>query len=134
MTTITSSTGSMLSVSGNSAPRDSSKTLGYDAFLQLLIAQMQNQDPTEPMKSSDYVAQLATFSQVEKSVEIKDQLSAVLSATRLQQAEGLLGKTIEGDGVTASKVVAARISGNDIIAELADGHEITVTSDMKVRI
>ena len=43
--------------------------MDYNAFLKLLIAQMKNQDPTEPMTSTQYMAQFATFSQVEQSIK-----------------------------------------------------------------
>ena len=46
-----------------------SKTqVDYQSFLKLLVAQMKNQDPTDPMDSTQYVAQLAAFSQVEQAV------------------------------------------------------------------
>lgn len=62
-------------------------TLGKEAFLQLLVAQMKYQDPLEPMDNSQYITQLATFSQVE---EIQNMHAA------LQQMEGnaLVGKTV----------------------------------------
>lgn len=62
-------------------------TLGKEAFLQLLVAQMKYQDPLEPMDNSQYISQLATFTQVE---EIQNMHSA------LQQMEGngLVGKTV----------------------------------------
>ena len=40
-------------------------TMGYDQFLTLLCAEMQYQDPLEPTSNTEYVAQLATFSQLE---------------------------------------------------------------------
>ena len=40
--------------------------LGKDAFLQLLVCQMQNQDPMNPNSDTEYVAQLAQFSQLEQ--------------------------------------------------------------------
>ena len=46
--------------------------LGYDQFLQLLCAEMQYQDPLEPTSNTDYVAQLATFSQLEATLSVKD--------------------------------------------------------------
>src|SRR5690606_6483665 len=66
-------------------------TLDYNAFLHLLIAQMRNQDPMEPMKSSDYVAQLATFSQVEKTIQTNERIAALLNTNNLQLAESLVG-------------------------------------------
>lgn len=62
-------------------------TLGYDQFLQLLCAEMQYQDPLEPTSNTDYVAQMATFSQLE----------ATLSSTQTQQnnmANALVGKQV----------------------------------------
>ena len=62
-------------------------TLGYDQFLQLLCAEMQYQDPLEPTSNTDYVAQMATFSQLE----------ATLSLTQTQEnanASNLVGKQV----------------------------------------
>ena len=54
------------------------QTVDYQAFLRLLVAEMKNQDPTSPMESTDYVAQLATFSQVEQSVQANAKLDQIL--------------------------------------------------------
>lgn len=48
-----------------SSKTEANDALGKDAFLQLLVAEMQYQDPLEPSSNTDYIAQLATFSQVE---------------------------------------------------------------------
>ena len=45
--------------------------LGYDQFLQLLCAEMQYQDPLEPTTNTDYVAQMATFSQLEATLSMQ---------------------------------------------------------------
>lgn len=117
------STETMQSTSAKSA----GETLGYDAFLKLLMAQMQNQDPMEPMNSSDYVAQLATFSQVEKTIELKDRVADLLSTVRMQQAEGLIGKTVaSSDGVISGVVASAKVAGSDVIAVLKDGTEVKI--------
>lgn len=44
--------------------------LGQDAFMQLLITQLTHQDPTRPKEDTEFIAQLATFSQLEKLTEI----------------------------------------------------------------
>lgn len=62
-----------------------SQELGKDAFLQLLVCQMQNQDPLDPSTDTEYVAQLAQFSQLE-------QLQNLGTETEKSQAFSLVGK------------------------------------------
>lgn len=73
--------------------KDSSKTkaqgssLGYDQFLTLLCAEMQYQDPLEPTSNTDYVAQLATFSQLEATLSMQ-------STQQNTMANDLVGKYV----------------------------------------
>lgn len=102
-------------------------TLDYNAFLHLLIAQMRNQDPMEPMKSSDYVAQLATFSQVEKTIQTNERIASLLNTGNLQLAESLIGKTvISEENNAAGVVVAAKVVDNGVMVMLDDGSEFMV--------
>ena len=64
-----------------------SSELGKDAFLQLLVCQMQNQDPLDPSTDTEYVAQLAQFSQLE-------QLQNLSSESEKAQAFSLVGKYV----------------------------------------
>lgn len=62
--------------------------LGRDEFLQLLVAQLRNQDPLSPMEPEQFAAQLAQFSQVEQLIELNETGKAGLKATaELQQAQ-----------------------------------------------
>ena len=61
--------------------------LGYDQFLQLLCAEMQYQDPLEPTNNTDYVAQLATFSQLEATLGMQ-------KTTENTMANDLVGKQV----------------------------------------
>ena len=77
--------------------------LGYDQFLQLLCAEMQYQDPLEPTSNTDYVAQLATFSQLEATLDMKNtQKDAMASSLVGQQVilkvETETGKTTYVEG------------------------------------
>lgn len=68
------SSASATSSSTSSSKASSSSTSGLDkeAFLQLLVAQMQYQDPLEPTDNTEYIAQLATFSQLEATQNLED--------------------------------------------------------------
>ena len=64
-----------------------SNTLNMENFLSLLVAEMQNQDPLEPTSNSDYMAQMATFSQVEATSEMNERVLG-------QTASNLIGKAV----------------------------------------
>ena len=67
----------------------------FNMFLKLLTTQMQNQDPLDPMKASEYTQQLAQYTQIEQTVQqsgtLKDIL-ARLSSQDVAQASGLIGR------------------------------------------
>ena len=70
--------------------RQANSDLGKDAFLKLLVAQMTNQDPLEPQKDSDFIAQLAQFSSLE-------QLQQIGTSTAMTQANSMIGKFVFGE-------------------------------------
>jgi flagellar basal-body rod modification protein FlgD len=73
----TSSTGAGVSttVSATSASTD------QNMFLQLLVAQLQNQDPTQPMDSTSFVTQLAQFQQLEATTNMGTSVSGIQADT-----------------------------------------------------
>ena len=74
-------------------------TLGYDQFLQLLCAEMQYQDPLEPTSNTDYVAQMATFSQLEATLSLSES-QANANASELVGKQVILKVTSETTGQT----------------------------------
>jgi len=110
------------------------QTVDYQSFLRLLVAQMKNQDPTSPMESTDYVAQLATFSQVEQSVQINSKLDGILQASTFAQAGDLIGREIESaDGKIKGTVESVRLYSDGIMAKLTDGQELPVWAGVVIR-
>ncbi len=71
----------------SSASKTPSSTLGYDQFLQLLCAEMQYQDPLEPTSNTDYIAQLATFSELEATLSMQNTQQSTM-------ASNLVGKQV----------------------------------------
>lgn len=108
-----------------STASESSSTVGYDNFLKLLLTQMKNQDPTEPMKSTEYMAQLATFSQVEQTVKGNAKLDALLASSALSQADSVIGRTVtSADGTISGQVASVRITNDGAVAKFSNGDEL----------
>lgn len=128
---ITSATDSTSrSSSTDTSSTTSSSTVDYDTFLQLLIAQMKNQDPTNPMDTAEYMSQFAQLSTVEQAMQTNSKLDALLSSQSLSQANGLIGKTVsftDSTGASFSgKVVSVSINSDGSIATLQDGTKVAV--------
>jgi flagellar basal-body rod modification protein FlgD len=68
----------------------SSNLISEQAFLQLLITQLKNQDPTNPADPTQFVSQLASFSSLEQMTQLNKQMTEVLD----QSVTGLIGKTV----------------------------------------
>jgi flagellar basal-body rod modification protein FlgD len=117
----------------NSTVQTSKTAVDYQSFLKLLVAEMKNQDPTNPMDSTQYVAQLAAFSQVEQSVQINTKLDQLLQSSSLAQADALIGRTVtSADGKVTGKVAEVRLLSNGIVAVLEGGKEITMGPGVKI--
>ncbi|MDA9532338.1 MULTISPECIES: flagellar hook assembly protein FlgD [unclassified Bradyrhizobium] len=128
VTSATDSTSRSSSTDTSSAT--SSNSVDYNTFLQLLIAEMKNQDPTNPMDTSQYMSQFAQLSTVEQAMQTNSKLDALLSSQSLSQANGLIGKTVsftDSTGASFSgKVVSVSINSDGSIATLADGTKVAV--------
>ncbi len=77
------------------------KTMGKNDFLKMLVAQLQSQDPLNPMDSTGFTAQLAQFSSLEQLQNIDASLSALKSAQRVStnaKAVDFIGKEITAVG------------------------------------
>ena len=91
--------------SASSTTGKSSTGLGMDAFLQLLVTQLQYQDPLSPMDDKEFVAELAQFSSLEQLTEINSGIEGLTTLTQEQQMIGavnFIGKTIDATGTAVS--------------------------------
>lgn len=93
--------------------RNAGSEMGKDQFLKLLVTQLQNQDPLNPMEDKEFIAQMAQFSSLE-------QIQNLVKATELQQATAMIGQ-----------VIKAEVTGDDG-AELVYGRVISVKMDKSV--
>lgn len=82
--------------------------LGKDDFLQLLVTQLKNQDPLDPMKNEQFVAQLAQFNSLEQMLNLNKSFEAMLSLQQLSQASSFIGKNVtwfDPDGTEQTGIV-----------------------------
>jgi flagellar basal-body rod modification protein FlgD len=108
----------------------------FDTFLKMLTAQMQNQDPLNPIDSTDYATQLATFSGVEQQMRTNDLLAslgsqmAVLGMSQLaawvgQEARADAPVWMDGDPVTMQLSPAIGADGAVLVVRDASGQVIS---------
>lgn len=75
-------------VAGNSA------MVSQDQFLQLLVTQLQNQDPNNPVDQTQMLAQLAQFSSLSEMQSLNQTMTTSAQFSQLSQSAGLIGKTV----------------------------------------
>ncbi len=85
--------------------------LSQNDFMTLLVAQMQNQDPLNPVNATDFVTQLAQFTQVSTMQGMSTNLGQMVSLQQMSQGSNLIGKqitfSVTGQAKPGSGVVSA---------------------------
>ena len=120
-------------VSTTDTKTSSAASVDYDAFLKLLVAELENQDPTEPMNSRDFVAQLAQFSTVEQSIQTNSKLDQMLTLSAVSRADGLIGLTVtSADGKVTGEVKSVQITQDGGRAILQDGTELSLNAGVTI--
>ncbi len=118
---------------GTARTSASAASIDYNSFLKLLIAEMKNQDPTNPIDSSDYVAQFAAFSNVEQALATNARLDALLTSSALAQADGVIGRTAtSADGALSGKIASIRITSGAPVALLEGGRELVLGAGVTI--
>jgi flagellar basal-body rod modification protein FlgD len=102
----------------------STTTDDKDMFLKLLIAQMKYQDPSNPTDSTQYISQMAQFTQVQTMETMADQQASLLTTNQLQSAVSMVGKSVYyGAGDSASSGVVSGVVVEDGVPELLIGKD-----------
>ena len=90
--------------------------VGKDMFLKLLVAQLKYQNPMEPVDSSQFMAQTAQFTMVEKLQAMAAQTDVLVAGEASQRAAGLLGRHVtyvDDEGIAQTGVVTGTRFGTD---------------------
>ena len=104
----TSNTIFTMEENGKTELREVNSELGKDAFLKILIAQLSNQDPLDPLKDKDFIAQMAQFSTLEQMTNMNKSIEQINAITK-GSAVNYLGRVVEyldDEGLSAYGTVA----------------------------
>jgi len=97
---------------------DSTGTLGKDAFLQLLVTQMKNQNPLDPQDNTQFVAQLAQFSSLESMQNLTttvDSIATSYKSSQALQASSLVGRSVIIDASSTTVDTAKGMTGSIVV-------------------
>ncbi|KGE17524.1 flagellar hook capping protein [Paenibacillus wynnii] len=114
--------------SANPGSASGSSVMGKDQFLKILITQLQNQDPMQPMEDKEFIAQMAQFSSVEQLMNISTQLTSLNQS--LGSASNLIGKSITWTDSTTLLPVSGIV--DSIVVK--SGVNYAVVGDKKIAI
>jgi flagellar basal-body rod modification protein FlgD len=128
VSSLASDAASDASSAGSSAAAQAERNdvIGQQDFLTLLVTQLQNQDPLNPLDSAQFSAQLAQFSSLEQLTQINQKLTEMLDANDAPPAldpVGLLGREVTATG---SSVVVQGGEASELEFELASAGSVTV--------
>jgi len=79
----------------NIQPSAKKDSVGRDQFLQLLVAQLKNQNPLSPIDGADFAVQLAQFSQLENLMQVNQSLQQLAQLQQIAQAATLVGHRVQ---------------------------------------
>jgi flagellar basal-body rod modification protein FlgD len=120
MTTITPSTTTPATAKTGSAetePTNPKGELGKNAFLQLMVAQLQAQNPLEPSNGTEYISELAQFSQLEQTTNLAQSSSQSVTAQRVAQAVALIGHTVSYSDPSTGATQSGSVQSVEITPE-----------------
>jgi len=120
---------SQQAASSSSTTTTGSTALGKDAFLQLLVTQMKNQNPLDPQDNTAFVAQLAQFSSLEAMQNLEssvDSISTTYQSSQALQASSLVGRSVTVDAGSTTVDTSKGMTGSVAVA--------TATSSATVKV
>jgi len=136
---------SSLYLSNQPKHRTPSPDLGKDEFIKILMTQLQNQDPLNPMEDKDFIAQMATFSSLEQMMNMAKSIDTLVQNQLISpviQYSHMIGKEVTYDSideetneksVVTSKVVAVSQKDGWAILELENGEKVFADGIIQVK-
>ena len=108
------------------------KDLKTEDFIKMMITQLQYQDPMEPAKNQELLAQMSQIGQLQSSTQLQETLKGLALQNKIGSAGTLIGKMVRGldDAQEPAEglVTSVRVEGNDVFLELDNGKRVGLGS------
>ncbi|MBH3413605.1 MULTISPECIES: flagellar hook assembly protein FlgD [Pseudomonas] len=127
---VSSSTKKTTATNSATSSATGGQALGKDAFLQLLVTQMQHQNPLDPQDNSEFVAQLAQFSSLEGITSLNQSVSAItgaMASSQALQASSLVGRSVIVQNDKAIVDTADSFNAQFVVPQAISEAKITIT-------
>lgn len=124
--------GSILDEYGQKNQREVNKDLGKTEFLELLVAQLNNQNPLDPQDNGEFVAQLAQFSTLEGIEKLNDSMGDILTgvhSSQTLQASSLVGRKVIFASDTTLVDTAETFKGSVLIPQSSSNVGVSIYDD-----
>lgn len=117
---------------GNRMPGESNKLkLQAEDFVKMMITQLQQQDPMEPAKNDQLLAQMSQIGQLQSSTALQESLTGLVQQNQLGAAAGLIGKSVQGldneNNPISGLVTSVRVEGDKVNLELDNGKALSLS-------
>jgi len=109
--------------------------MGEDAFLQLLLAQLKNQDPLKPMDNTEFISQMAQLNSLNELMAMNKTMKSLITSQMVTQGSALIGKTVFASldtGDTVRGVVSGMQIANDKVTLTVDGKQVPMDAVREV--
>ena len=126
--TVQSTTGN----TGSKVPGSSNKlALKTEDFIKMMITQLQQQDPMEPAKNEQLLAQMSQIGQLQSSTQLQESLQGIVQQNQIGSAAGLIGKSIKGmdadNNEIGGLVTSVRVTDDGVNLELDNGKQLSLS-------
>jgi flagellar basal-body rod modification protein FlgD len=101
-------------------------------FMNMMVTQLKNQDPTQPMSNSDLLAQISQIGQLQSSDQLETTMQSMQLQTNLGSGAALLGKSVAGSDVNSHPVSGVvnslQVTGNTVTLQLDSGSSLPLSN------
>src|SRR5688500_907622 len=105
--------------------------LKTEDFIKMMITQLQNQDPLEPAKNQELLAQMSQIGQLQSATSLQESLAGMVLQNQIGAASGLIGKTVSGldalDEPVTGLVNSVKVSSDGVSLELDNGKTLLLS-------